>query len=157
MAGTRFERYEIRVSDAVLDDLRARVRTARLPTGAPGPPWALGTDREYLEEVLQYWAESFGWRAQEAYLNSFSQYRGQIDGVELHFVHERARHGSGIPLILGHGWPSAFVEYLPVVPLLTDPAAHGLLGPEFDVVIPSLPGYGFSERPAGRPTTYRDG
>jgi pimeloyl-ACP methyl ester carboxylesterase len=151
---SRVEPYEIRVADAILQDLRARVRHARLPASGPGPPWSLGTDREYLQALLEYWAESFDWRAQEKMLNSFAHYRGQVDGIKLHFVHERARHGSGIPLILGHGWPSAFVEYLPIVPLLTDPAGHGLSGPEFDVVVPSLPGYAFSERPSGRPTTY---
>src|SRR5437763_11474056 len=76
-------------------------------------------------------------------------------GVRIHFVHERARHGDGVPLILTHGWPSTFVEYLPLVPLLTDPEAHGIDGPAFDVVLPSLPGYGFSERPSRR-VTYRD-
>ncbi len=156
VAGSPFQRFEIRVADALLEDLRARVRHARLPVAAPGPQWALGTDREYLRELLPYWAESFDWRAQEAMLNGFAHYRGKIDGIQLHFVHERAKHGGGIPLILSHGWPSAFAEYLPVVPLLTDPVAHGIDAPEFDVVIPSLPGYGFSGRPAGRTVTYRD-
>jgi hypothetical protein len=155
VAGSRFQRFEIGVSGQQLHDLSARVRQARLPAGVPGQPWALGTDRDYLRELLEYWAGSFDWRTQEARLNGFAHYRGNIDGIQLHFVHERARHGGGIPLILGHGWPSAFVEYLPVIPLLTDPGAHGIDGPEFDVVIPSLPGYGFSTRP-GRAVTYRD-
>jgi len=156
MAGSRFQRFEIGVSDQLLQDLRARVRQARLPAGAPGQPWALGTDRDYLRELLGYWAGPFDWRAQEARLNGFAHYRGDIDGIQVHFVHERARHGGGIPLILSHGWPSAFTEYLPVIPLLTDPGAHGIDAAEFDVVIPSLPGYGFSSRPADRPVTYRD-
>ena len=85
----------------------------------------------------------------------FAQFRAELDGVPTHFVHERARRGSGIPLILTNGWPSTFVELLPLVPLLTDPQAHGIDGPAFDVVIPSLPGYGFSERPARTGVNYR--
>jgi pimeloyl-ACP methyl ester carboxylesterase len=122
---------------------------------APGPAWEQGTDREYLKALLEYWADDFDWRAQERYLNGFAQRQAVIDDVRIHFVHERARPGGGLPLILTHGWPSCFVEYLPLVPLLTDPAAHGIEGPAFDLVIPSLPGYGFSERPAQR-MTYRD-
>jgi pimeloyl-ACP methyl ester carboxylesterase len=132
-----------------IDDLRERIRNARLPEPAPsGGPWEQGTDRDYLEGLIGYWAEAFDWRAHERELNCFAQYRAEIDGVGVHFVHERARGGGGIPLVLGHGWPSCFIELLPLVPLLTDPAAHGIDGPAFDVVIPSLPGYGFSGRPA---------
>ena len=98
--------------------------------------------------MLAYWADEFDWHAQERALNAANQFRAELDGVHIHFVHERARHGHGIPLILTHGWPSTFVELLPLVPFLTDPDAHGIEGPAFDVVIPSLPGYGFSERPA---------
>lgn len=156
MAATRFEPYTIRVEEVVLDDLRARIRNTRLPSGAFGLPWVQGTDRGYLAALLGYWDQSFDWRAQERSLNDFAHYRGEIDGVAVHFVHERARHGAGIPLILSHGWPSAFVELLPLVPLLTDPASHGLDGPEFDIVIPSLPGYAFSERPLNKEMTYRD-
>ena len=113
----------------------------------PAPAWQQGTDLDYLQQVLAYWADDFDWRAQERRLNGFKQFRTEIDGLKLHFVHEKAVNGQGIPLVLTHGWPSSFVEYLPLVPLLTDPAAHGIDGPAFDVVIPSLPGYGFSERP----------
>jgi pimeloyl-ACP methyl ester carboxylesterase len=88
-------------------------------------------------------------------LNAFHQFRAELDGVRIHFVHERAHDGGGIPLILTNGWPSTFVELLPVVPYLTDPKAHGIDGPAFDVVIPSLPGYGFSERPARTGVTTR--
>ena len=82
-------------------------------------------------------------------------FRAGIDGIRVHFVHERARSGRGIPLILTNGWPSCFAEFLPLVPRLTDPAAHGIDGPGFDVVIPSLPGYGFSDRPARTGVTCR--
>jgi len=151
----RVEPFEIRVEEEVLSDLRARIRNTRWPDRAPGVAWEQGTDLDYLTQVLAYWADEFDWRAQERELNVFAQFRAELDGVPTHFVHERARRGSGIPLILTNGWPSTFVELLPLVPLLTDPQAHGIDGPAFDVVIPSLPGYGFSERPARTGVNYR--
>jgi pimeloyl-ACP methyl ester carboxylesterase len=146
--GLTIEPFSVRVPEAVLTDLRRRVRGTRWPPPAPGPPWEQGTDLAYLQGLLAYWADGFDWRAQEAWLNSFDHFCTELDGSRVHFVHHRARSGRGIPLILTHGWPSSFVEYLPLVPLLTDPGAHGIEGPGFDVVIPSLPGYGFSARPA---------
>jgi pimeloyl-ACP methyl ester carboxylesterase len=140
--------FSIHVADEVLSDLATRIRNTRWPDPAPGAPWAQGTDRTYLKRLLGYWADGFDWRAQERRLNTFRHFRAEIDGVRVHFVHEQAREGNGIPLILTHGWPSAFLELLPLVPLLTDPRAHGIDAPAFDLVIPSLPGYGFSERPA---------
>ncbi len=139
----------------VLSDLRARILNTRWPDPAPGAPWGQGTDLGYLRGMLAYWADGFDWRARERELNGFAHFRVELDGVRIHFVHERAAHGRGIPLILTHGWPSTFVEMLPLVPLLTDPGAHGIDGPAFDVVIPSLPGYGFSGRPARTGVTTR--
>ena len=150
----RVEPFSVRVDTAVIDDLRARIRNTRLPGAAPGSPWSQGTDRDWLEGLLGYWADGFDWRGAERELNAVAHYRARIGETEVHFVHERARHGGGIPLILSHGWPSCFVELLPMARLLTDPAAHGIGGPAFDVVIPSLPGYGFSPRPTGA-VTYR--
>jgi pimeloyl-ACP methyl ester carboxylesterase len=153
--GLAAERFAIAVDERELLDLKGRINATRWPPAAPGDPWEQGTDLGYLRELLRYWAEEFDWRAQELELNGFEHYRAEIEGVRIHFVHERARRGDGIPLILTHGWPSSFVEYLPLVPLLTDPVAHGIDGPAFDLVIPSLPGYSFSERPSRR-VTYRD-
>ncbi len=147
-SGAGVQPFSVAVDTAVIDELRARIRRARLPEAAPGEPWAQGTDRDWLEGLLRYWADAFDWPAAERELNRFAHYRARIGDAVVHFVHERARHGGGIPLILGHGWPSCFAELLPLVPLLTDPAGHGISGPAFDVVIPSLPGYGFSTRPA---------
>ncbi len=149
------EPFSIRVGEQVLADLRARIRNTRWPDQAPGAAWEQGTDLGYLRDLLAYWAEEFDWRAQERELNSFDHFRADLDGVHVHFVHQRARRGRGIPLILTHGWPSTFVELLPLVPLLTDPQRHGIDGAAFDVVIPSLPGYGFSERPARPAANYR--
>jgi pimeloyl-ACP methyl ester carboxylesterase len=139
------EPFAIDLGDDLLDDLRARIRATRWPPPAPGGPWAQGADLEYLRALLAYWADGFDWRARERELNSFSHFRAELDGVRVHFVHERSPGGDGIPLVLTHGWPSAFVEYLGLVPLLRD---------RFDLVLPSLPGYGFSERPAR--SSYRD-
>src|SRR6266536_2954783 len=147
--------FSIHIEAEILSDLRERIRKTRWPDQAPGAAWEQGTDLEYLRQLLAYWADEFDWQAQERELNTATQFRAELDGVHVHFVHERARHGHGIPLILTHGWPSTFAEYLPLVPLLTDPGAHGIDGPAFDVVIPSLPGYGFSERPARTGVTTR--
>lgn len=151
----RPEPYSIHVADAVLDDLRQRLLRTRWPEPAPGPRWEQGADLSYMRTLVEHWAGEFDWRAQELWLNSFDNYRVDIDDVRIHYVHQRARNGHGIPLILSHGWPSNFVELLPLVALLTDPQAHAIDGPSFDVVIPSLPGYGLSERP-DRAVTYRD-
>ncbi len=151
----RAEPFTVRVSEEVLADLRARIGNTRWPEAAPGAPWEQGTDLGYLRGLMAYWADGFDWRAQERWLNRFGQFRTEIEGTGVHFVHERARSGRGIPLILTNGWPSCFAEFLPAVPWLTDPAAHGISGPGFDVVIPSLPGYGFSGRPARTGVTSR--
>jgi pimeloyl-ACP methyl ester carboxylesterase len=145
------ERFAVHVEDEVLAGLRERIVETRWPDDAPGAPWEQGTAMTYLRDLLAYWADGFDWRSQERALNEFAHFRTEIDGVRIHFVHERARDGHGIPLILTHGWPSCFAEYLTLVPLLTDPAG----GPSFDVVIPSLPGYAFSERPARTGVTTR--
>jgi len=150
------ERFEINVDEAVLADLRDRIRSSRLPGPAPGEPWSQGTDDAYLRDFLGVWADGYDWRTSEGELNRFAQFRTRLDGVQIHFVHARAASGGGVPLILTNGWPSTFAELLPLVPLLTDPAAHSIEGPAFDLVIPSLPGYGFSERPARTGVTYRD-
>ncbi|MFF3632153.1 epoxide hydrolase family protein [Streptomyces sp. NPDC002164] len=131
------EPYTVVVSDAVLDDLRDRILRTRWPDGAPGEPWSQGVDREYLQDLLAYWADGFDWRAQERALNRYEHRMAEIDGVRIHFVHHRAP-GGGIPLVLTHGWPSTFVEMLDLVDRLSD---------RFDLVVPSLPGYAFSQRP----------
>ena len=149
------EPFTIRVDDEVLADLRERIRRTRWPDEVPGVGWAQGTDLSYLRDLLDYWADGFDWRAQERELNRYHHFQAELDGDRVHFVHERAAGGEGVPLVLTHGWPSTFVEYLGLVPYLTDPAGHGIDGPAFDVVIPSLPGYGFSPRPRRTGVTYR--
>lgn len=143
----RREPFTIHVPDPVLDDLRARILRTRWPERAPGPAWHQGTDLGYLQQLLETWANGFDWRAEERALNAHPHFRAEVEGVQIHFIHQRAVEGDGIPLILTHGWPSCFIEYLGLIPRLTDPKAHGLSGPAFDVIVPSLPGYGFSQRP----------
>lgn len=145
--------FTIRIPDEVLSDLRTRIRNTRWPEKAPGGAWAQGTDLEFLKRLLNYWADGYDWREQERHLNTFKHFHAELNNTQIHFVHERAVEGNGIPLILTHGWPSSFLELLTLVPLLTNPKANGIDGPAFDLVIPSLPGYGFSQRPAQ--TNYR--
>jgi pimeloyl-ACP methyl ester carboxylesterase len=149
------EPFTVHIDESVLMDLRARIRNTRWPSDAPVPAWEQGTDLAYLQGLLDYWAGGFDWPARERDLNRYNHFRTVLDGVHIHFVHQKARGGNGIPLILTHGWPSTFLEMLPLVPMLTDPAAHGIDGPGFDVVIPSLPGYAFSERPPRTGVNYR--
>ena len=139
--------FRIAVGDDTLADLRTRVANTRWPVDAPGAPWQLGTDALFLKRLADYWLNQFDWRQQEARLNQEPQFTTEINGVRIHFVHMRAGGGRGIPVVLTHGWPSAFIEYLPVAELL---AAAG-----FEVVVPSLPGYGFSERPREIGVNYR--
>ena len=131
------EPYTIAIPDAVLEDLRGRIRGTRWPDPAPGDPWAQGVDLDYLRSLLAYWAEDFDWRARERTLNRYEHRIAELDGVRIHFVHHR-RPGDRIPLVLTHGWPSTFVEPLALV---------DRLGDRFDLVVPSLPGYAFSQRP----------
>jgi microsomal epoxide hydrolase len=129
----------------VLTDLRDRIARTRWPDHIAGSGWEYGTDVEYLQALLASWAE-FDWRRQETELNRLGHYRVEIDGLRIHFVHERGRGAEPLPIVLTHGFPSSFVEYLDLLPLLTDPAGHGGRSEDaFDVVIQSMPGYGFSD------------
>ena len=123
MATFRAEPFRVGLSDDVLADLRSRIRRTRWPEAAPGAPWEQGTDLDYLRELLAYWADGFDWRAQERWLNGFRHCRAEIDGIGVHFVHERARSGRGIPLILTNGGPSCFAEFLP--------RCHGAMRPRW--------------------------
>lgn len=141
----------IDVSQESLDDLRDRLRRTRWPDAISDDRWADGTDLAYLRELCDYWLHSFDWRAQERRLNELPHFRTEIDGLGIHFIHVHGRGQRRFPLLLTHGWPSCFFEFVKLIPLLTDPAAHGG-DPEdaFDLVIPSLPGFGFSDRPSRR-------
>jgi len=138
VANLSVQPFVIDVAEAALDDLRRRLRRARWPEEVPGPLWQLGTDLAYLQELVDYWTSDFDWRRIEAELNRFDHYTTEVDGQRIHFVHQRAASDDALPIVLLSGWPSTFAEFAKVVPLLTEGA------PQFHVVAPSLPGFGFS-------------
>src|SRR3954452_23835949 len=140
--------FRIQVDDAELDDLRLRLRQARLPERETVSDWSQGVPLAYLRDLCRYWADGYDWRSTEARLNSLPQFRTVIDGLGIHFLHVRSRHDDAMPLVMTHGWPGSIVEFLKVLGPLTDPTAHGgSAGDAFHVVCPSLPGYGFSQKP----------
>lgn len=140
--------FSIRVSDAALADLKTRLNLTRLPEPLQGAGWTHGTDIAYLRELLAYWRTDFDWRAQEKRLNQFEQFTTTIDGLRIHFLHRRAARADALPLLITHGWPGSFVEFTKVIGPLTDPVAHGGRAEDaFHVVIPSIPGFAFSDAP----------
>lgn len=146
MSPVRPFRYQ--ATEAELTDLRDRVAAARWPEAATAEGWSQGVPLEYLRELSAYWIDGYDWRRTERWLNSIPQYRTEIDGLDVHFLHVRSPVPNAVPLVLTHGWPGSVLEFRHVVGPLTDPAAHGddpVLA--FDVVCPSLPGYGFSAKP----------
>jgi len=148
------EPFTPRTPPEALDDLRARLRATRWPDVPEDAGWEMGTDVDYLRELVAYWADGFDWTAQEAALARLPHFRVPLGGLGIHYVHVRAAApaGTALPLVLSHGWPDAFWRYVKVIPLLTDPGAHGADPADaFDVVVPDMPGYGYSDRPAGAP------
>ena len=147
----RPEPFTIDVPDAVLEDLALRLSRTRWPDDIPGSQWEYGSSLSYIRELVDYWRTSFDWRAQERMLNSFPQFKAEIDGLGIHFIHQRGAGPDPFPLVMIHGWPSSIHEMYKVVGPLTDPASHGGDPADaFDMVVPSLPGYGFSDRPKER-------
>jgi epoxide hydrolase len=140
-----FTPFRIDVPQADLDDLRDRLARTRWPRELPGAGWERGTPIGYLRELAEYWRNEFDWRAQEARLNEFPQFTTVIDGQEIHFLHVRSPEPDALPLLVSHGWPSSVVEFEKVIGPLTDPRAHGGDPRQaFHLVVPSLPGFGFS-------------
>jgi len=151
----KFSPFRIAVPDAVLDDLRSRLARSRFAAGSGSRPWQGGTDPGYLRGLVTYWGAGFDWRAREEELNALPQYRAMIAGRAVHFVHIPAARPAAapLPLILAHGWPSSFVEMLPLADRLANPGRYGNdPARAFDVVVPSLPGFLYSELPE-RPLT----
>jgi microsomal epoxide hydrolase len=140
--------FTIHVPNAVLADLKERLMRARFPDEIEGAGWSYGTNLAYLKELLAYWRDRFDWREQERRLNRFEQFKTNIDGIDIHFIHRRSKQPDALPLLITHGWPGSFVEFAKVIEPLTDPVAHGGRPDDaFTVVVPSLPGFGFSDRP----------
>lgn len=139
------EPFEIHVAQDMLDDLKRRIRDTRWPPRVEGAGWNYGFEQDYLRALAQSWAEDFDWRAVEAEINGFAQFRAVVDGVPIHFIRQPGRGPNPIPLILTHGWPWTFWDMKKVIGPLADPAAHdGDPADAFEVIVPSLPGFGFS-------------
>jgi pimeloyl-ACP methyl ester carboxylesterase len=148
------EPFTPQTADGALEDLRARLRATRWPDVPEDAGWSLGTDLDYLRELVAYWADGFDWSAQEAALARHPRFRVPLGGLAIHVVHARAvaPSGAALPVILTHGWPDSAWRYDKVIPLLTDPGAHGADPADaFDVVVPDMPGFGYSDRPTGAP------
>ena len=140
--------FTIDVPQAELDDLRRRLHDTRWPDREVVDDWSQGVPLAYVQEVCRYWADDYDWRPRESALNRFDQFVTEIDGIDIHFIHQRASNPDAIPLLITHGWPGSVVEFHKVIEPLTDPAAHGGAAADaFHVVAPSLPGFGFSGKP----------
>lgn len=143
--------FKIDIPQSQLDDLKQRLAATRWPDEMPGVGWSRGAPLGYIKELAEYWRTGYDWRAAEARLNQFPQFRTEIDGVQVHFLHVRSPEPTAMPVILTHGWPSSVVEFIDVIGPLTNPVAHGGTAADaFHVIIPSIPGYGFSG-PTGQP------
>ena len=140
--------FRIAISDDALGDLHDRLARVRWPRSLAGTGWTEGADAEFMERLVAHWRDRFDWRAQEARLNTLPQFTAAVDGQQIHFVHQRGTGPDPFPLVLTHGWPGSFVEMEAILPLLADPSRHGGdANDAFHVVVPSLPGYGFSPAP----------
>src|SRR4249920_1625885 len=146
---TEIRPFRVDMPDEALADLRRRIVATRLPSKELVADRSQGVQLATIQELARYWATDYDWRACEARLNALPQFTTEIDGVDIHFIHVKSRHENALPLIMTHGWPGSVIELLETVGPLTDPAAHGgSAGDAFDLVLPSIPGYGFSAEPA---------
>jgi len=139
------EPFEINVPQEILDDLVDRLKRTCWPDQVEGVGWDYGTNLDYMKDLTNYWQHQYDWRKHEAELNKFVQFKAAIDGIGIHFLHERGRGPNPLPVILTHGWPDSFYRFHKIIPMLTDPGKNGGKAEDsFDVVVPSLPGFGFS-------------
>ena len=140
--------FQVNVPDAAIADLRRRIAATRLPDKETVSDDTQGVPLKTIEQVLNYWRDNYDWRKVEARLNSYPQFITEIDGLDIHFIHVRSKHENALPLIVTHGWPGSVIEQLKIIDPLTDPTAYGGEASDaFHIVIPSMPGYGFSARP----------
>jgi pimeloyl-ACP methyl ester carboxylesterase len=141
--------FKVEVAQAALDDLNQRLALTRWPERETVTDWSQGTPLDRIQELVSYWQNGYDWRAAEAKLNAFPQFRTEIDGLGIHFLNVRSKHENALPIVLTHGWPGSIFEFLKVIGPLVDPTAHGGKAEDaFHVVVPSLPGYGFSDKPS---------
>lgn len=149
--------YKIKVSKEEIEDLKIRLANTRWPDEVTDANWHYGVPLQKMKGIIQYWKDEFDWQSQEAYLNSFANYQIEIEGLTIHFIHEKGKGKKRTPILLTHGWPSTFYEMLKIVPLLTSSNVDGESeSHSFDVIIPSVPGHGFSSKPTKRGFADRD-
>lgn len=140
--------FSLHVAESDITDLKARLARTRFPDEPPGAPWSFGTSLPYMRELVGYWGTRFDWRAQEARLNAFPQFKVPLAGIDLHYLHVPGKGPKPMPLLLMHGWPGSVFEFMQIIPMLTDPASFGGDPADaFTVIAPSLPGYGLSFAP----------
>lgn len=140
--------FQIHVDQSQIDDLKTRIRNSRWPDKETVGDISQGIQLARVQELVQYWGSDYDWRKAETELNALPQFITRIDGVDIHFIHVRSRHPNALPVILTHGWPGSIFEFTKVIGPLTDPTAYGGKAEDaFDVIIPSIPGYGFSGHP----------
>jgi len=144
---SELKQFRIDVPTEVLDDLQARLAQTRWPEAECVDDWSQGIPLAYTRELAAYWADDYDWRAREAALNRFDQFTTEIDGLDIHFIHQRSPHQDALPLVITHGWPGSVAEFQHVIAPLVDPPS-GRTEDAFHVVCPSLPGYGFSGKPS---------
>jgi pimeloyl-ACP methyl ester carboxylesterase len=152
-----YQPFRVEIAKESLKDLRERLRRTRWPDEVRLAGWDYGVPLEFMRDIVHYWTASFDWRTQEQHINSFKNYRIELNGIGIHFVYEHGQGPNPIPLLITHGWPSSFLEMLDIIPLLTKPGQFGGDPADaFDVIVPSIPGYGFSDRPMQRGFAYSD-
>src|SRR5512132_4437072 len=146
---TEIRTFHVEIPEEQIEDLRRRIAATRWPSKELVPDRSQGVQLEALQALARYWATDYDWRKAEAKLNALPQFTTEIDAVDIHFIHVKSAHENALPLIMTHGWPGSVIELLETVGPLTDPTAHGGSAEDaFHLVLPSLPGYGFSGEPA---------
>jgi pimeloyl-ACP methyl ester carboxylesterase len=149
------EPFKINIREEVLSDLECRLKGARWACGIDGTNWDAGTNLDYLKELVVYWREVYDWRKHEAQLNRFHHYTTDLNGINIHFAYERGKGPNPFPIVLTHGYPDSFYRFAKIIPMLTDPESFGGRAEDsFDVVVPDLPGFGFSGKPAKQGTIF---
>jgi pimeloyl-ACP methyl ester carboxylesterase len=147
--------FRIDVAPTVLSDLRRRLKLTRWSYQVEGTKWDAGTDLDYLKELVAYWQDTYDWRKHETALNQFAHFKTDVDSLGIHFIHERGKGPNLFPIILTHGYPDSFYRFVKLIPMLTDPESFGGQAAEaFDVIVPDLPGYGFSDKPTRLGTVF---
>src|SRR5438477_1982860 len=155
MQNDKIDPFKIDIAPDVLSDLQQRLKNTRWSFQIDGTGWDAGTDVEYLKDLLNYWQNDYDWRKHERTLNQFAHFKTDVDDIGIHFIHVRGKGPDPFPLILTHGYPDSFYRFSKIIPMLTDPDSFGGQAEDaFDVVVPDLPGFGFSDKPTGHGTIF---